>query len=862
MRRPELLAPAGDWDALRAAVANGADAVYFGLNQFNARHRATNFTLAELPEVMNYLHGHNVKGFVTFNTLVFTDELPAAVEYLKNIARAGVDAVIVQDLGIASIIHQVAPSLAIHASTQMTLTEPWGIEFVREFGVERAVVARELSLKDIQKIAQGTTMPLEVFIHGALCVSYSGQCLTSESLGGRSANRGQCAQACRLPYELVVDGQVKELGDRAYLLSPSDLAAYDLIGELTAAGVASFKIEGRLKSAHYVAATTQTYRAAVDAAIERSEVRSEKSGGGAGGFVISESQRHDLEQTFSRGFTHGFLSGVNHQELVAARFPKARGTRIGTVVAKTGRGVVVEMEPRGHEGTKGKEGILKAGDGVVFDEGHPEQDEQGGRIFAVKPVGAGGPKQGGGGRGAQRIELEFRAGDVNLAYINAGAIVWKTDDPALKRRLEHSYARETVVHRVPVAFRVVARVGGVLEVIAEAEGRRAAARWEEKTIEAANKFPFSEATAREQLSRLGDTPFELGTLTLDTDGKAMVPKSVLNELRRRVVEELLRGRERKAEIVERDVLGEIRAQIAAPAADNGATAGDTPNLYVLVRTMEQLDAVLAHSGPMKPAMVYVEFEDVRRYPEAIARCRAAPGEGMPVALGTIRIVKPGEQGFLKQVSDCGPDALLVRSLAAMGYYREKAPGVPLIADYSLNIANELTAGIFAKAGVVRMVPSYDLNWTQLAGMVRRFDPAKFEAVIHQHMPMFHMEHCVFAHTLSDGKDFHDCGRPCERHQVDLRDRVGEAHPLIPDVGCRNTLYNAQAQTAAEYLPQMRELGLRHFRVELLRENAVETGRILDRYTRLLTGAEKPLETLRSLRVLNQLGVTRGTLVHE
>jgi U32 family peptidase len=214
------------------------------------------------------------------------------------------------------------------------------------------------------------------------------------------------------------------------------------------------------------------------------------------------------------------------------------------------------------------------------------------------------------------------------------------------------------------------------------------------------------------------------------------------------------------------------------------------------------------------------------------------------------------------VSDGRPDALLVRSLAALGYYKERAPGLPLVGDYSLNIANELTAEIVAEAGVARMVPSYDLNWTQLGAMVRRFDAGMFECVIHQHMPMFHMEHCVFAHTLSNGKDFRDCGRPCERHRVDLRDRIGEAHPLIPDVGCRNTVFNAQAQTGAEYLPEMKKLGLRHFRVELLRENGEETGRIMDRYTRVLTGVEKPGEMIRSLRVLNQLGVTRGTLVHE
>src|SRR5579862_745514 len=235
---PELLAPAGDWEALRAAVANGADAVYFGLDQFNARHRAANFTLEELPKVMAFLHGHNVKGFLTFNTLIFSDELPHAQEYIRAVAAAGVDAIIVQDLGMVRLIHGIAPGLAIHGSTQMTLTEPLGIEFVRRLGVSRVVVARELSIGEIEKITQRTDMPLEVFVHGALCISYSGQCLTSESLGGRSANRGQCAQACRLPYELIVDGTPKDLGDKAYLLSPSDLAAHDLIHDLAELGVA------------------------------------------------------------------------------------------------------------------------------------------------------------------------------------------------------------------------------------------------------------------------------------------------------------------------------------------------------------------------------------------------------------------------------------------------------------------------------------------------------------------------------------------------------------------------------------------------------------------------------------------------
>src|SRR5215213_247621 len=265
-REIELLAPAGDRLCITAAVENGANAVYFGLEcGFNARARATNLHLDALPEVMSFLHERGVRGYVTLNTLVFPSELKTVEQHIVQLTEAGVDAVLVQDLGLVRLLRAVSPDLAIHASTQMTLTSAECIRAAGELGIERVVLARELSIPEIRTIHGQTAVELEVFVHGALCVAYSGQCLTSESLGGRSANRGQCAQACRLPYDLVVDGQVKDLGDKAYLLSPQDLAAYDLIDELADAGVASLKIEGRLKSAHYVAATTQAYRHAVSA---------------------------------------------------------------------------------------------------------------------------------------------------------------------------------------------------------------------------------------------------------------------------------------------------------------------------------------------------------------------------------------------------------------------------------------------------------------------------------------------------------------------------------------------------------------------------------------------------------------------
>jgi putative protease len=284
-RLPELLAPAGDWDCAKAAVENGADAIYFGLEKFNARMRAHNFTEADLPKLMEFLHRRGVKGYVTFNTLVFENELADAEKYLRTIISAGVDAAIVQDVGICRLIRKLSLDFPIHASTQMTVTSAGGVGFTRELGCNLVVLARECSIKEISQMTnvefqvpnedsaadpnsqfaiRNSTFPIEVFVHGALCVAYSGQCLTSESLGGRSANRGECAQACRMPYDLISDGKQVPLGGKRYLLSPQDLAGLEVLPELIRAGVASLKIEGRLKAPEYVANITRVYRQALD----------------------------------------------------------------------------------------------------------------------------------------------------------------------------------------------------------------------------------------------------------------------------------------------------------------------------------------------------------------------------------------------------------------------------------------------------------------------------------------------------------------------------------------------------------------------------------------------------------------------
>jgi putative protease len=809
VRKPELLAPAGDWEALRAAVANGADAVYFGLSAFNARARAANFTLDDLPRVLGFLHARNARGFVAMNTLIFADELPEAERFVRAVAAAGADAVIVQDLGLVELIKAVAPTLPVHASTQMTLTEPRGIGFVKGLGVERAVLARELSLADIRAVTAGTDVPVEVFVHGALCVAYSGQCLTSEALGGRSANRGQCAQACRLPYELVVDGQARDLGDRAYLLSPQDLAAHDHVGELVAAGVVSFKIEGRLKGGPYVAATTQTYRRALDAAVA------------GDGFRLPDADRLDLAQTFSRGLSAGFLDGVNHQTLVRGRFPKSRGVRLGSVAGVHRGRVSVTLDVPADR--------IKAGDGVLFDLGTPEVAEPGGRVWraTARPGG---------------VELEFAAG-TDLGRVPVGCDVWKTDDPALRKKLEQSYAQDRPARRVPLSAGLSGRVGGPLTLTLSDGDRSAVAEWPGPLVTAQRP-----AEVRDQLARLGDTPFGLGDLAVDLPEPVLVPRSVLNDLRRRAVAALLASRSGGHAVTAPDALSRLRATASRPRE---GSEGE-PALTVLVRTLPQLDAALA----WRPAAVYADLEDPRTWAAAVASGRAA---GVPVGLAPVRVWKPGEDGFQTLIVRAAPDLVLVRNLGGVGFFREQLPAAELVGDFSLNVANDRTAAILHAAGLSRLVPSFDLNWPQFEALCRHADPARLEPVVHQHMPMFHTEHCTFAATLSTGKDWRDCGRPCDRHRVDLRDRVGALLPLVPDAGCRNTVFNGVAQSGAEFVGRMLALGVRRFRLDLLRETPEQVGPLLDRYARVVRGADDGRAVWRELRLVNQLGVTRGTL---
>lgn len=838
---PELLAPAGDRLSLRAAIENGADAVYFGLDVgFNARARAANLPVHELPDVMAELHRRGVKGYVTLNTLVFPRELDEAEQIVRQVTRAGVDAVLVQDLGLARLIREVSPELPIHASTQMTLTSSQTIAVAAELGISRVVLARECSLDDIRRIRRETAMPLEIFVHGALCVAYSGQCLTSESLGGRSANRGQCAQACRLPYELVCDGRLRDLGEQRYLLSPQDLAAWDLLPELVAAGVSAFKIEGRLKTPEYVANITRHYRQALDAVL---------AGQPPG---LTPSDVEEMELAFSRGFSHGWLEGCDHKRLVPALSSSKRGVLLGHVRRVQGRRVHVELTGR----------VIKRGDGVAFECGPSSDEDQGGRVYEMRQDGR--VIQGPVSQGV--VELVFAHGALDARRLAVGMRVWKTDDPQLTRRWRQTFTTPHPLRRIPIDLHVRAEVERPLVVSATTSGGVQCVLTADQPCQPAIKHPLTEELLREQLGRLGGTPLVLRTLRLDCSQPVMVPLSVLGRLRHALVHALTArcGQAPARPLAAEPVLPRLRADLAAAEVASGAkprdqTASDAgagasplppPRLHVLCRTLPQLGAVLA-AGIRS---VYVDFADLREYRRAVAAARA---QDATLWLATPRIQKPDEMGIFHYLARQGADGLLVRNLAALRFFRERE--LPCVADFSLNAANELTVDFLRREGAARVTAAYDLNRDQLLDLVGAVPPTWLEVVIHQHMPMFHMEHCVFCAVLSPGTNKTNCGRPCDRHTVHLRDRLGMEHRLLADVGCRNTLFNAVPQSAAEVVPQLSARGVRDFRIELLDESPEEIGPLAGLYQQLLAGQVAGHEVWRRLRAANRVGVTRGTL---
>jgi putative protease len=846
--KPELMSPAGYYPELHAAIEAGADAVFFGLHHFTARAKV-GFDLSELSDVMKTLHSRAVKGFVTFNTLVFDHELLEAERAVANIAEAGADAIIVQDVAIAKLARKIAPDLNVHGSTQMSITSAQGAELAKSLGCSRVVLGRELSLLDIERIAKATDVELEVFVHGALCVSYSGQCFSSEAWGGRSANRGKCAQACRLPYDLIVDNKQRDLGEYRYLLSPGDLFALHQVPDLVRIGVSCFKIEGRYKDAEYVAAVTQSYRKAIDEACAALPLS------------VDKEEEKRLEQVYSRGLGAYFISGTNHQEVVQGRAPRHRGVQAGEVIKVLRNAVHVKTILE-----------LKRGDGLVFDAASwrsPDEKEEGGSVYNVQCIKD------------DVVLLEFGNGEIDFSRIRVGDLVWRTHDPQLNKIYKPITEAKEPVYTRPVSFDVVAKRGECLSITATIEHISATAMSEVR-LEPASKRALDENLLREHLGKLGGTAFHLESVSLGVDEPLFIPISELNTMRRSLVGQLMTLRIHQAgrqtnQVIADELKKLPTIQTAKDAKDFSTTSlaaenkglqplvppdgiilnvgveksFATPTLHVLVRTPEQLDAALE----TKPESITLDYLELYGLKPSVEKIKAA---GIRCRVASPRILKPTEQNVLKFLLSLDCD-ILVRS-GGLLYDLQQLEGKPkLVGDFSLNAANVLSAQMFLEQGLERITPTHDLNAEQIADLAKRIDPSKIEVIAYQHLPVFHTEHCVFCRFLSDGTDYTNCGHPCEKHRVALRDKQGRLHPVMADVGCRNTVFGAEAQTDAKHLKMWLKAGLHQFRLEFVHESGIQVKQVVEAFQKTLSG-EKSFEWLqKELSKTSPSGTTEGSL---
>ena len=659
--------------------------------------------------------------------------------------------------------------------------------------------------------------------------------MPDERIAGRAERQPRpVAQACRLPFELICDGKDVRAGAVKYLLSPQDLAAFELIPQLIDIGVSAVKIEGRLKTAEYVAAVTRHYREAIDTALAGRPVK------------FTPKQIEELELTFSRGFSPGWLLGNDHKRLVPGDNSANRGVMLGEVTQVRGQRVQVRLQR-----------AIKAGDGVTFEGDRLSGPVQGGRVWDVFQ----GKRRLEGPVDRGLVELTFVRGAVDFSQLWLGQEVWKTDDPELARRMRKTYTAADPQRRVPVDLHVQAAVGEPLRVRARCATGATCEIVSDEPLAEARQHAATVEFLREKLGRLGGTVYELRQLEAEIVGGPMVPMSVLGKIRHQLVEQLDAAGNAlppARQMAPPPVLDQLRAVNRASrlglCPDRVGTESQptkiAPQLHILCRTLAQLETVL-ECGVRD---VQADFQDIRQYAEAVPLAHNAQAE---IYLATPRIQKPNESGLFRSLLRHGADGILVRNLGGLAFYTTE--GVPCVADFSLNAANDLAVYQLRRLGATRVTASYDLNRDQLLDLVSATEPQWLEIVIHQHMPLFHMEHCVFCALLSPGTDHTNCGRPCDRHEVRLRDRLGLEHLLQADVGCRNTLYNAVAQSGAEVVPALRAAGIQHFRIELLEEKADEVRETIRLYRDLLTDRLTGQEVWRRLKAVNRVGVTRGTL---
>jgi putative protease len=780
-RVPELLAPAGSLDSVRAALANGADAVYLGGSRYNARDEGAHLTLDEVAEACRLAHGRGSRIYLTLNVLVKPAELEDALSFLGEAIDRGIDAAIVQDIGLVALIRRVYPALEIHGSTQMTVHDTSGAALLNELGVRRVVIARENTLDDIRAIRDAVpTLGLESFVHGALCISFSGQCYMSGMISDRSANRGACAQSCRKDYVLSDTATGAEL-DRGYLISARDLAAYDHLAELADAGVVCLKVEGRKKRPEYVATVTKTYREFLDRL-------------GSGQWVAPTADAvQPLAQIYTRGFTGGMYGGRAGRDYVTRTQPDNRGESIGVVMSNEGGELLVEVTSP-----------IRAGDGLGFEPpAHVGGPTVGCTVISARTVSVRGPLR-------QAITVRAR--------VAPGWRVVRTSDVTTLGQARASYAsigQDLAPRKTPLRVRVFGTHGSPLKALfSSASGETVTVR-SEIELAPAGKRALDRDQLRAHLGRLGDTPFVLAEV--DDAGLArglFLPVSALNHMRQDAVGQLLARRDRANEVSVADravrITGVIGSLALARQSDRPRPRTVATDFSLVAHVDRVADAETAAAG----GATEIVFDPFLRHPtppmsRVIALGKALAAQGVRFRLRTPTIVRPEERKGIQKWLDLDLPILsghlgLVAELSRAG--RDVA------ADYAVNVANSHSAAEIFRMGTRRIALSIELTVDEMIAVARPWAGEGFSVFLFGRPEGMTLEHCVLSAAFN--REPTTCRDLCvQKHpNIELTDPAGYSFPVATDSACRNRLLHSRPVEGSEFLPRLWAAGLRGFDV--------------------------------------------------
>jgi putative protease len=818
---PELLAPAGSLEAVRAALANGADAVYLGAERFNARDDGAQLTLHEVTEACALAHGRGARVYLTLNTLVKPAELLDALLLLGEAIDRGVDAAIVQDVGLIRLIQRVYPGFELHGSTQMTVHDVSGAALLHALGVRRVVLAREDTLDDIRAIHHAVPeLELETFVHGALCISYSGQCYMSGMISERSANRGSCAQSCRKDYTLT-DVTTGDTLDRGFLISAKDLGAAEHLSDIAGAGVHTLKIEGRKKRPEYVATVTRSYREFL-ARVERGEP-----------VVPSAEETRDLVQIYSRGFTGGMYGGRAGRGYITREQPDNRGVVLGSVVGASRGELLVEVSSP-----------LEPGDGVAFEPPTREAGERTG--FAVTAV-----------RTLTTRDGIVRQAVATRSRVPTGWRVVRTSQAALLARAQATFAPRTTPaqRRTRLDVRAFGAAGSPLKLLFSA-GEHSVTVRSDADLVPAKAHALGQEQLRAQLGRLGDTEFVLGTIDDNgLDAGLVLPVRELNHLRQVAVEELAGAREQARDAT----LAERRSRIETAVAECGAVRAEggprNPAFTLAADVHREEDARAAAAA----GATEITFDPFLRHPAPPrARVRSLADElaeqGITFRLRTPTIVRPEERPSVDRWLDLGLPVLC----GHLGLVAELAgAGRDVVADYAVNCFNQHTAAELFALGVQRIVLSIELTAGEMRQVGAPWSGAGFDVLVYGRPEGMTIEHCVLSAAFD--REPTTCRDLCvQKHPaVQITDPAGYTFPVATDAACRNRLLHSRPIEASEYLPSLWQGGVRGYRA-LFNVPGDPVHEIVSRYRSALdalAASEPP--ALDDVRALVNGAFTRG-----